>query len=159
MSYLSATELSLLLPQGVSIGTNTDPLTLGEVASVIFEVSAELDGTLAQAGYDVPIASTATGAYAQLQRWTRHGAAYEVMRILVPNMGSPGASSTLAEEYRQAYENALKMIRDGQISLVGVGFSSGETGRTLPRSFSTTNTGADAIERGATSQFPRTWEP
>lgn len=38
MGYIGAEELTLILPAGVSIGTNTSPFTLGEVGSVITEI-------------------------------------------------------------------------------------------------------------------------
>jgi len=137
--YLAASELALLLPAGPSLGASTMPLTLGETGSVIAEISAELDGAAAKAGYAVPISSTATSAFAQLQHWCRLGAGAQVLGIIYPNLGGPGGQLTLASTYRAAYEQALKMLRKGEVVLVGAGTDTSGEGRELPRSYSTSN--------------------
>jgi len=140
--YLAATELTLLLPAGPSIGASTMPLTLGETGSIIAEISAELDGAAAKAGYAVPVSSTATSAYAQLQHWTRLGAAAQVLGIIYPNLGGPGGQVTLAKTYQDAYQAALTMLRKGEVSLVGAAGDTSGAGRELPRSYSTSNPAA-----------------
>lgn len=140
--YLAATELSLLLPAGPSIGASTMPLTLGETGSVIAEISAELNGAAAKAGYAVPISSTATAAWAQMQHWTRMGAGAQVLGIIFPNLGGPGGQTTLAKTYREAYDAALKMLRKGEVVLVGAAEDATGQGRELPRSYSTSNPAA-----------------
>lgn len=135
--YLNATELSSMLPLGATIGTNTTPLTLAEVGSVIFEVSAELDAAAAAAGYAVPILSPAssgpTYAYAQMQRWAREGAGAFVLFTLY------GGENALAKDYRAAYQATLKLLRKGELPLIGAGADAGGEGRELPRSYSTSN--------------------
>ncbi len=156
--YLNASEVAVVLPAGASIGTNTTPLTLGEVGTVIAQVSAEVDGFLAAAGVAVPInASLATGAYAQVQRITMQGAAAQVLDVLFPNVG--GGKTTLASEYRDAYEKALKMIADKKLALPGAALDTGETGRALPRSFSTSESSATAAAFAASPLVPMAWEP
>jgi hypothetical protein len=141
--YLAATELSLLLPAGPSIGASTAPLTLGETGSIIAEIEAELDGAAAKAGYAVPVSSVATSAYAQMQLWTRLGAGAQVLGIIYPNLGRGGGGAMpLAQTYREAYEAALKMLRKGEIVLVGAGEDTSGAGRELPRSYSTSNPAA-----------------
>lgn len=158
--YLGASDLSLQLPAGVSIGTNTDPLTIGEIGSIIAEVSGEVEGYLSAAGYPVPIVSTvASVAFAQVQRIVRQGAAWSVLGVIFPNMGGPSDKTSLASDYRDAYRAALKMIQDGKFALIGVAADSGETGRALPRSFTTSNPGADAAALAASPLVPMLWEP
>lgn len=149
MGYIGATELTLILPAGVSIGTNTSPFTVGEVASVIVEVSAELDAAAAAAGYAVPISPPASGGpsigYAQMQSITKKGVGAVVLRAIFPNLpGAPGGKTSLADTYAASYEAALKMIRKGELPIVGAGSSTGGDGRELPRSYSTSNPAATA---------------
>lgn len=155
--YLAATELTLRLPANVSIGTNTIPLTLGEVGSIIGEVGARFDAVAAGAGYAIPVSSTAS-AWPMVQQIVRDGAGARVLRILF--FGTGAAPLTTAEEWEKAYEDALEAIKDADIALPGVGQDSSETIRALPRSFSTTYAAmAPALERGASVYVPRTWEP
>lgn len=140
MAYIGATELTLVLPAGISIGTNTSPLTLGEVASVIVEISAELDAAAAARGYVVPVGTSATSAYAQMQRWAKLGAGAQILGVLFPNLpGQTGGRTTLASEYRQSYQDALKALRKGDIPLVGATEDATSTVRELPRSYSSSN--------------------
>lgn len=158
MPYIGATELSLILPAHVSIGTNTDPLTLGEVGSIIAEVSGRLDGVAAAAGYSVPIASTATVAYAAVQGVVKDGVAARILSILFPNMG-PGSKAGLSTDYRAAYDDAIKAIRAGEFTLVGAGRDTGETSRALPRSYGTSNSSDDAAQFAASPHVPMAWQP
>lgn len=145
MPYLVASELTTVLPAGVSIGTNTAPLTLGEVGSIIAEISAELDGAAAGAGYTVPVSSVATQAYTQMQSWTKQGAGARVLNIIFPNVsGGPGSRTTLAAEYAAAYRDALKALRRGEMPLVGADHDAGEGARELARSYATSETTATA---------------
>lgn len=156
MPYLSATELSLRLPANVSIGTNTSPLTLGEVGSIIAEVGAHFDSVVARAGYSVPVDSGAS-AYPYVQQIIRDGAGARVLRILFwGNQGS--APMTTAEEWEQAYKDALAAITDGDIVLIGVGENASDDFVLLPRSYGADTT-IEALERGASAYVPRTWEP
>lgn len=141
--YLNATELTLLLPQNIDIGASTLPLALGEITTMITEIEAELDSAAAVAGYAVPVSSSATSGFALMQKWTRDGAAARVLGVLFPGMGGPGASGTLASEYRAAYQAALAALRKGEMALVGAAEDTTGTGvRELPRSYSTSNSGA-----------------
>lgn len=147
--YIGATELTLILPAGVSIGTNTSPFTIGEAASVIVEISAELDAAAAAAGYAIPIAPPASGGptvgYAQMVGLAKKGVGAVILRTLFPNVGNaPGGRSTLADQYAKAYDDALKMLRKGELPIVGAGGDTSGTGRELPRSYSTTNPNATA---------------
>ena len=154
--YVSATELTLILPPNVSIGTNTSPLALGEVGSMIAEISAELDAAAAGAGYGVPIPTGATMAWSQMQRYTKQGAAAQVLKTIFPNLGGPGGKANLADDYWAAYQAALKAIRKGEIVFVGAGADAGGGGRELPRSYSTSNSGATA---GVPPTFDMDWAP
>lgn len=137
--YLAASELTGQLPAGPSIGASTMPLRLDETATIIAEIAAELNGAAAKAGYAVPISSTATAAFAQMQLWTRYGAGAQVLSIFFPNLGGPGGQTTLAKTYREAYDAALKMLRKGEVVLIGASEDTSGAGRELPRSYSTSN--------------------
>lgn len=136
--YLGATELTLILPAQVSIGTNTKPWTLGEVASTIVEIEAELNAAVAQAGYDVPVPTGATYAYQLMQAKTKEGAACRVLNVLFPNMGGTGSKVTLASDYCKAYREFVKALAGGKIALVDAPAAAGEGARELPRSFEVT---------------------
>lgn len=137
--YLTATELVVLLPAGPSIGASTRPVNSGETGTIIAEISAELDGAAAKAGYAVPISSTATVAFAQMQHWARMGAGANVLEIIFPNLGGPGGAVNIAATYRKAYEDALQRLRKGEITLIGAAEDTSGEGRELPRSYSTSN--------------------
>lgn len=158
MPYIGATELSLILPANVSIGTNTVPITLDEVGSMIAEVTGRLDGALAGAGYGVPIPTTATDAYTTVQSIVKDGVGCRVMRTLFPNIGQPKDKIALAADYCEAYKQAMADIKDGSLVLVGAPKSTDESARSLPRSYSTTS-GATGAETGASAYITRTWEP
>jgi hypothetical protein len=155
MAYVGATELSLILPAGVSIGTNTNPITLGEVATMLAEVSAGIDVAAAGKGYDVPIATGATIAYAAIQQAVKQGAGARILTTLFPNMGGPGGKTTIADEYKAAYDAFIKGLKDGSVALPGASMSS-TTGRALPRSRSTSG---EPTGYSASPFFPITWEP
>lgn len=156
MPYLAATELSLRLPANVSIGTNTGPLNLGEVGSIIAEVGAQFDAFVAGAGYVVPV-PTGASAYPMVQQIIRDGAGARVLRVLFFGTGS--AMLTTAEEWEQAYRDALRAIKDGDLALVGASEDSSEAVRMLPRSYSTSGDAADDLDSGASAYVGRLWEP
>jgi hypothetical protein len=131
--YIGATDLTLLLPAQVSIGTNTLPLTLDEVGSIVFQYEAELNAAAAHAGYAVPIQSAASLSYGLMALNTQRGAAAHVLGILFPN-----AEFTLAKDYRDAYQLFLRQLAAGKLTLPDVD-SPGAEGRALPRSFEVTH--------------------
>ena len=157
MAYVAATELTLILPAGVSIGTNTNPINLGEVASMLAEVSAAFDVIAAGKGYDVPIATGATIAYAAVQQAVKQGAGARILTTLFPNMGGPGGKTTVAGEYKAAYDAFLKGLKDGTVALPGATMTS-TVGRALPRSRSTS---ADPMPTGLSASpfVPIDWGP
>jgi hypothetical protein len=140
--YLTATELIVLLPAGPSIGASTRPVNVGETGSVIAEIEAELDGAAAKAGYAVPISTSATVAFAQMQHWARMGAGAAVLDIIFPSISGPGGGVTVADHYRQAYQDALRALRRGETVLIGAAEDPSGAGRELPRSYSTSHPGA-----------------
>ncbi|HEY8723448.1 MAG TPA: hypothetical protein VIL92_06265 [Gaiellaceae bacterium] len=153
--YVGATELTLILPAGVSIGTNTSPINLGEVATMLAEVSARIDVTAAGKGYDVPISTTATIAYAAVQEAVKQGAGARILNTLFPNMGGPGGKTTLAGEYKAAYDAFLKGVKDGSVALPGATRTS-TGGRQLPRSRSSAG---EPTGYSASPFFPIDWQP
>lgn len=152
--YVGATaDLTPMLPANVSIGTNTSPWTVAGVGSLIGEVSAEIDTAVAAAGYGLPIATTATTAYARLQNLCKMGVCWQVLKSIFPDMGGPGDKVSLAADYRTAYVDGLDAIRAGSEPLIGAGLDASESVRLLPRSRSTsdTPTSTEGISLG--------WEP
>jgi hypothetical protein len=153
MAYVSATELTLIFPANVSIGTNTLPIALGEVASIIAETQSRFDAVAAGAGYAVPIA-TGASSYPMVQQIVKDGAGGRVLRILFPR----GEMRT-AEDWTAAYEAALKAIMDSDLLLLGAAEDASETNRLLPRAFSTANISDDPVMTGASAYISRVWEP
>lgn len=156
MVYLAASELINVLPANISIGTDTTPLTYGEVGSIIGGISAEIDAHAAAAGYSVPITDSATTALALVQQIAKDGAGARVLRILF--FGTGAAPLTTAEEWEEAYKAALKAMDDGDLVLPGAPEDTTETTRLLARSFSTESS-ADSLETGASAYISRVWEP
>lgn len=141
-TYLAATEVTLLLPAAASITDSSRPISLPEVASWVYEVGAGFDSAAAAAGYGVPLTPSTPAAYAQARDIVRNGVSCRIMRVLGPNVPGSTKGVTIAAEYCKAYEQAMKMLRDGDLTLVDAPSSAGETGRVLPRSFETSNPGA-----------------
>lgn len=131
--YLSATDLALILPAGVSIGTSTVPLTLDEVATIISKFESEADGFAAAAGYAVPVSTGATYGFGVMRQAIENGAAAFVLGVLFPTMGGPGDKTSLASSYRQAYNDFKRDIAKGNLALVGAGTAGDGAGRVLPR--------------------------
>ena len=149
MAYLSATELHSTLPKAVPTFTGSSaPLTLDDVAQILDRFSFEVDGAAAAAGYSVPILAPSDGgassAYQQVRQAVTYGAGWQVLRVLLPDQGGPANKSSLAAEYKAAYDAAIKSIRKGETPLIGAGTSAGGAGRELPRSWWTSNSVATA---------------
>lgn len=145
--YIGATDLTLILPANVSIGTNTIPLTLGEVGSIITEYESELNSAAANAGYEVPIGTTATISFAIMQLNTKRGVAAHVLDILFPN-----PRFALAEQYEEAYTTFLDLLRTGSMPLPDIDLP-GSEGRALPRSYEVTH------NVGPTPMVGACWDP
>lgn len=137
MPYVSATDLVGLLPGMPTITASSTPLTMGEVGSITARISAELDGAAAAAGYAVPVSTTATTAYLQMEDANVLGAGWRVLGRIYPNLGGPSDKMKLATEYRDAYRDFLKALRAGTAILVGAGEETGTGARELPRYTST----------------------
>jgi hypothetical protein len=155
VGYLGATEL--YLPANVSIGTDTSPLSLGRVASIIEMVSAEVDAAAAGAGYVIPIPTTATTAWLLVRRAVADGAAWRALTVVYPGMGGPGDRASIASEYRGQYLAFLRGLSAGELKLPGIDADAGTGGRELPRSH--TFSAATAVERGASALLSIMWEP
>lgn len=156
-TYLSALEVSSRLPAAVSIGTNTQPITLAEVASWIQEVGAGVNAAAAAAGYQVPVTPSSPDAYAQLQGIVGDGVTCKILRVLAPHVTSSTRQTSVAADYCQAYEQAMKDLREGKLILVGAPQDTTGTGRELPRSWETS--GGEATRSGASPMMStrRAW--
>lgn len=143
MAYISASEFVLLLPRSVgTITGSSNPITISEVATIIERVSVMVDGAAAAAGYSVPVPSSATSAFAQMQEIVANGAGWKVLRAIFPNQGGANDKLAVAGEYRDAYNDQVKALREGNLALVGASNDTGETSRLLPRGYLTSNPGA-----------------
>lgn len=140
MAYLGATELAGLLPNVVgTISGSSMPITMGEVATFCERASIELDSAAAIGGYVVPIASTATQAYAQMALYTSWGAACLTLRTIFPAQGGPGDQMPTAEHYCEDFQNVLSRLRDKIEVLVGAPVDTSGQYRSLGRSYAVTN--------------------
>lgn len=149
MPYYSASDLVTILPAIGTVTGSSNPITIGEVASAVERVSAQLDGAAARAGYSVPIPSTATTAWRQMEQHTIEGAGCFVLRSFFPNIGGPGDNTSLSGEYCQAFRDALAAIGDGTEVLIGAPEDTTEGARLLARSFSTSKSSASEAYRMA----------
>jgi hypothetical protein len=135
--YIQASEFVSILPNQVGTITGSSmPLTLSEVATICERVSIELNSAAAIAGYIVPVATGATQAYAQMALYNSWGAACLVLRTAFPG-GAQGAEMALAQDYCDDYKNVLDRLRESTEILIGAPEDTGETGRVLARSYST----------------------
>lgn len=133
--YIGTDDLLAALPAGFTITGSSLPQNLADVASTITRFEGEVDGFVAAAGYQVPVATAATYAYATLQQAVTNGVAAWVLGILYPNAGGPSDKTALSSTYRQAYLDFQKSISSGKLALVGAapaGDTSG-SGRVLPQ--------------------------
>jgi hypothetical protein len=91
--YLGASEL--LLPAHVNITGTSVPVNIAAVGTIISEVSDEIDGAAAAAGYAVSIAPPASGGptigYGQMVSLAKKGVTYRVLSLVFPNL--PGKTS------------------------------------------------------------------
>lgn len=146
-AYVDASAVAVLLPRGASVGASTLPLNLGEVGSIAFEISAEVDAAAAEGGYAVPVSASSPAAYAQLQRAVKTGVLAAIMQTLAPGM--PGVSqqkATFAGELRREYEDIIARLRKGELVLVGAARETTETYRALG-DYSGRPTGAVTFDR------------
>lgn len=93
-----------------------------QVAMFLEQTSAELDGILRARGYQVPVATTATSAWALLADYNARGAAAMVAQA------APGQDGKLNNALA-LWETAKKMLSDGTVSLD----APSDTVRGLPR--------------------------
>lgn len=143
--YIGATELSGLLPKAVPTLTGSStPLTMGEVATIIDRIGDELDSAAAQAGYLVPVATTATQAYAQMALYTSWGAACRVIQLVFPGGRGAAAEMPLAQDYCSDYRAVIDRLMQRDLNLVGAPADTSENNRVLPRSYSTSYSTATA---------------
>lgn len=147
MAYLNATELNPNLPSRLQITASTNPAIAGGVASIISQISAEIDSAAAAGGYTVPISPTTSPyAFSLLQMYAVYGAGWRALMVQMPNQGGVKDREQLSSVYRDRYEEALVLLRAGQLTLTDAPHDTSGTsgGRILPRSYSTSNPGATA---------------
>lgn len=141
-TYLAATEITGFLPAAYAsaVGASTVPLNLGEVGQLSVQVGALFNGAALAAGYAVPISSAYPMAFDQARLIVREGVLCRVMRQLAPNRDD-AANSKAADPYCAAYNDAMKLLREGKLPLVGAPEDTSGEGRELPRSFETSYPG------------------
>jgi hypothetical protein len=133
-AYISATDLSAIFPNAVpTLTASSRPFTIAEVNTVIDRIGNELDSAAALAGYAVPIPSTATQAFSQMQLYTQWGAACRVLQVIFPG-GGPSSEMPLAGTYCADYKAVLDRIRVSEEPLLGAPADTSEQARELARS-------------------------
>lgn len=145
MAYLSATELNPNLPSRLQITASTNPAIASGIVQIITQISAEIDSAAAEGGYTVPISpTTSPNSYSLLQQYAVYGAGWRALMVQLPNQGGVKDHEQLSSVYRDAYNNAMAMLRAGQLVLPDAPHDTSGTsgGRILPRSYSTSNVGA-----------------
>jgi hypothetical protein len=113
--YWGATDLSFLLPQpvlGVPLLTgSSNPISLTEFSTVISMTEGEFHAAAAEGGYSFPIPAAASTAFDYAKKVVSDGAQAYVLRRI-------GGQSQLAGQLESAYNEALKAIRDGKVTLL-----------------------------------------
>lgn len=129
--YWGATDLTGYLPQPVLgvplIHPTSNPLTTTEFGVIVEMVEGEFHAAVAEAGYGFPIPTGASVAFGYAKKVVSDGAqAYALSRI--------GGQDKTAREMKQAYDDALKAIREGRVTLLdATAVEPSEGGRQLPR--------------------------
>jgi hypothetical protein len=128
--YWFGTDLAQYVPQmihGTDVVTATSvPVNASQFDVMIELVSAKAEAAAAKGGYAVPIATGATIAYRQMKDVVKHGA----LAALYDRMPD---GRTKSEEYRDAFEDFLTQLEEGDLSLPGAEHDTGEGARGLPR--------------------------
>lgn len=129
--YWGSTDLSNYLPQpvlGVALITPTsNPLTLDEFGTIIGMVEGEVHAAVAEGGYAFPIPTTASVGFNYVKKVVSDGA--QAMALM-----SIGGQKQRADELKRAYDEALKAIREGKVTILGGSeLAEGDGGRAYPR--------------------------
>ena len=129
MPYWTASELAGMLPQAVLgrplVTATSNPVNLDRFGTLIEMISSEVEGAAAQAGYQTPIPTTATQAFAYVRGVVRYGVGWQALEEITPGHKT-------ADEYRSAYKAAIDQIREGKQSILQSS-ETGDIGRSLPR--------------------------
>jgi hypothetical protein len=105
IAYAGASDV-VAFNKGRVPGVGQNP-SLTDIKFYLETVAAEIDGILIDKGYQLPIATNATGALLMLRRINAQGAALEV------EQASP--SSSHLERFRKAYEESIDMLKTADL--------------------------------------------
>lgn len=132
MGYWAANDLVNYLPQAVLgeviVTATSSPINASEFQTIINLVSAEFDNAAAQGGYVTPIATTAAPAYDYARLVVKHGAFWQLFSSVYV-----GDDNTLSTDFRQAYDQAIADLKEGNLTLSGAEIDPTDAGRLLPR--------------------------
>lgn len=107
MGYATVADVQQL-NSARTFAANSKP-TANQVVDWLEQTAGVLDGILRERGYSVPLPTTATGALKTLEHYNAIGAAALV------EQGAP--SSDRRDQAMKLWEDAQKMLRDGEIEL------------------------------------------
>lgn len=110
MAYCVETDVEGLT--GLDIGTGTQPST-SELAQIMTNISAEIDGVLRAAGYDAPITS-GTNDLALLKHYATLGSGYTAWHATIRST----EKFYNVESWETDYRNFLSRLRRGEQMLI-----------------------------------------
>lgn len=117
MSYGSVAGVSALVPAAGTLGASSTP-TSAQVAEWLAQGGARIDRALSNAGYSVPVASTAT-VYAELTALANlYGAAHVLMARGLDTTN--GEEENRADVWLKRFNETLKALAASDLSALGV---------------------------------------
>jgi hypothetical protein len=115
--YATVADVERYVPARAPFQANTKP-SATQVAALITDATADIEGVLAEAGYSLPIATTATQAFQIVQAACAKCAAELVERV--------APTSNRVEHYAKMCSEAKKMLAAGKLPGVDLGTDTGQ---------------------------------
>lgn len=123
--YWTPTSLVPLMPQvvpGVMLITPTShPINADDLETIIQLTEGAVAGAAAEAGYVFPVSTAASVAWGYVRQVVRDGVIAQTIETL-----SPGARTS--KQYRTAYDDAMKAIREGKVTLLSAEILDADSG-------------------------------
>src|SRR3990172_13413757 len=111
MAYAALSDIQGLMAK-FTIDTASKP-TAAQAGVIITQISAEIDGVIAGAGYSVPVASP-TWFVDSLKLLNAYGATAAVLESMFPERaGGNDEAAALRSYYAAQYNRGIKRLQDG----------------------------------------------
>lgn len=123
--YWTPTSLVPLMPQvvpGIPLVTPTsNPISATRLEDLIQLTEGAVAGAAAEGGYAFPVSTVASVAWGYVRSVVRDGVIAQTLETI-----SPGSKT--AAQFRKAYDDAMMLIRNGEMTLLGATTVSADAG-------------------------------